>query len=125
MFVWATSRRTSAASAGPAMPRPAGSCEGRLDEQSADRVLDVAGAFFGAGDVDSGLEFGADRDPAGGQVQDEAEQEARVEVRGQVAVLLGLGDRVDLGAGVGDTGRAGLAVGAFQSLPGAQAHDLG
>jgi quinol monooxygenase YgiN len=48
-----------------------------------------------------------------------------VEVRGQVAGFLGLGDRVDLGAGVRDAGRVGLAVGAFQALPGAQAHDLG
>jgi hypothetical protein len=30
-------------------------------------------------------------------VQDETEQEARVEVCGQVAGFLGLGDRVDLG----------------------------
>jgi hypothetical protein len=85
----------------------------------------VAGAFLRVGDVDGGLEFGADRDPAGGQVQDEAEQEARVEVRGQVTGFLGLGDRVDLGASVRDAGRARLTVGAFQTLPGAQAHDLG
>jgi hypothetical protein len=64
---------------------------GGLAEQDADGVLDVAGAFSGVGDVDGGLEFGAARDPAGGQVQDEAEQEARVEVCGQVAGFLGLG----------------------------------
>ena len=57
----------------------------------------MAGTCFGVGDVDGGLEFGADRDPAGGQVQDETEQKARVEVCGQVAGFLGLGDRVDLG----------------------------
>ena len=73
----------------------------------------MSGAFFGVGDVDGGLEFGADRDPAGGQVQDEAEQEARVEVCGQVARFLGLGDRVDLGAGVRDAGRARLVVSVF------------
>lgn len=69
----------------------------------------MAGAFFGVGDVDGGLEFGADRDSAGGQVQDEAEQKARVEVGGQVAGFLGLGDRLDLSAGEGDAGRVGLA----------------
>jgi hypothetical protein len=42
-------------------------------------------AFFGVGDVDGGLEFGTHGDPAGGQVQDQAEQEAGVEVRGQIA----------------------------------------
>ena len=29
-------------------------------EEGADRVFDVAGALFGVGDVDGGLEFGAD-----------------------------------------------------------------
>lgn len=29
-------------------------------EEGADRVFDVAGAFFGVGDIDGGLEFGAD-----------------------------------------------------------------
>lgn len=29
-------------------------------EEGADRIFDVAGAFFGVGDVDGGLEFGAD-----------------------------------------------------------------
>src|SRR5271169_1816160 len=98
---------------------------GGLAEQGADGVLDVAGAFLGVGNVDGGLEFRADRDPAGSQVQDEAEQEAWVKMRGQVARFMGLGDRVDLGAGVRDTGRIGFAVGTFQALPGAQAHDLG
>jgi hypothetical protein len=45
----------------------------------------VTSAFFGVRNVDGGLEFGADGDPAGGQVQDQAEQEAGVEVREQVA----------------------------------------
>jgi hypothetical protein len=42
-------------------------------------------------------------------VQDEAEQEARVEVCGQVAGFLGLGDGVDLSVGESDAGRVGLA----------------
>jgi hypothetical protein len=82
----------------------------------ADGAFDVPGTFLKVGDVDSGLELKADRDPAGGQVRHEAGQEARVEVSGQVAGFLGPGDRVDLGTGEGDAGRAGLAAGAFQPL---------
>ena len=42
------------------------SCAGGRAEQGADGVLDVAGAIFCVRDVDGGLEFRADRDPAGG-----------------------------------------------------------
>ena len=51
-------------------------------------------------------------------MQDEAEQKARVEVGGQVAGFLGLGDRLDLSAGEGDAGRVGLALGAGLAVTG-------
>jgi hypothetical protein len=42
------------------------SSAGGRAEQGADGVLDVPGALFCLRDVDGGLEFRADRDPAGG-----------------------------------------------------------